>query len=161
MSEKQRSVRLQCIVGVLSLLGAAGAVSAQPVACLQKGKMDLTRPEFPSVTCWETLSTDSQPAAKLQEACETRFGPWDIESAVVPVCPAKPLGTCFDVKDGQSTGGAMAGVERPELLPALSLTNIHHYTPQLPHEWKKTAKNCTKSGGKWAGPGSGSSLLPF
>lgn len=161
MFEKQWSVGFQCLVCALSLLGAAGDVAAQPVACLQKGKMDLTRPEFPSVTCWETLATDDQPAAKLHEACVTRFGPWDIESAVVPVCPPKPLGTCFDVKDGQSSGDGLAGVERPELQPALSLTNIHHYTPQRPDEWKKTAKNCTKSGGKWVGPGSASSLLPF
>lgn len=160
-SNKKWGVELRFAVCTLCFLGAVGAVYAQPVSCLQKGKMDLTRPEFPSVTCWETLATGDQAAGKLQEACVTRFGPWDIESAVVPACPPRPLGSCFDVKDGQSSGGNMAGVELPGSLPEITLTNTHHYTPQLPHEWKKTAKNCTKSGGKWVGPGAESSLLPF
>jgi hypothetical protein len=156
--KKRCSIDLKCALYVLSLLGAAG-VSAQPVACLLKGKMDPTRPEFPSVTCGETLAAGDQPAAKLREACLIPFGPWEIESATVPACPPKPLGSCFDVKDGQSSGASLAGVELPEPLPGPALTNIHHYTPQLPHEWEKTAKNCKNSGGKWVGPGSGTSHL--
>jgi hypothetical protein len=151
---------LRPVVYAMCAFGAAGR-GAQPVACLQKGKMDITRPDFPSVTCWESLASNDSPASKLQELCVTPFGPWEIDSTVVPVCPPQPLGSCFDVKDGQSSGAGLAGVEKPGELPELSLTNIHHYTPQLPHEWKKTAKNCQKSGGKWVGPGLGSSLLGF
>lgn len=157
MQKKTWRTALKSALCALWLLGAAG-VSAQPVACIQKGKMDLTRPEFPLVTCWETLATGEQTAAKLQEACVVPFEPWEIESTIVPVCPPKPLGSCFDVKDGQSSGANLAGVELPDSLPIPGLTNIHHYTPQQPHEWKKTAKNCKKSGGKWVGPGSGTSL---
>lgn len=160
MKNTEWNLGFQALLCGLFFLGAPG-VEAQPVACLQKGKMDLTRPEFPSVTCWETLATDNQPESKLQEACETRFGPWGIESAVVPMCPPKPLGSCFDVKDGQANGASAAGVEFPDPFNGLALTHTHHYTPQLPHEWKKTAKICKKSGGKWVGPGSESSLLPF
>ena len=160
MKKKQWNPVLKGLFFGLLMAGASHAL-AQPFSCLQKGKMDLTRPEFPSVTCWETLASAAQPTSKLHEICETRFGPWDIESTIVPMCPPEPLGSCFDVKDGQSDGATAAGVELPDLQKAVALTHTHHYTPQLPHEWKKTVKNCKKSGGKWVGPGSESSLLPF
>lgn len=128
------------------LLGAIA--NAQPVSCLQEGKMDLSRPEFPSVTCWETLSTQNQSVTQLQEACAIPFGPWEIKSQVVPVCPPVPIGSCFDVKDGQD------GEQEVEA----SLTNTHHYSPQRPDEWRKTAKTCKKAGGRWVGPGKGPSL---
>lgn len=126
-----------------------GAIAhAQTVSCLQEGKMDSNRPEFPSVTCWETLSTTDQSLTQLQEACVIPFGPWDIQSKVVAACPAAPIGSCFDVKDGQDA----------EQQLEVSLTHTHHYSPQRPDEWRKTAATCKKAGGRWVGPGKGSSL---
>jgi hypothetical protein len=123
--------------------GQAGVV----VSCLQKGNMDITRPSLPLLSCWESASNGSDSVEDLHKACTVQMTPMKIDSALVPKCPPKALGTCI----GAKSGGA-ANSEK-------STSNHYHYTPQTFFEWRKSKKNCEASGGKWYGLGNRTRLF--
>lgn len=116
------------------------------VSCLQKGKMDITRPSLPLLSCWESMPTGGDSAEDLQKACTVQMTPMQIDSQLVPKCPPAALGTCIGARSGGAGGEA-------------SLSNHHHYTPQSYFEWKKSKKNCERLGGKWYGLGNQSGFF--
>lgn len=114
-----------------------GQSAAPQVSCLQQGKMDMTRPSLPLLSCWESAVASGEALEELQKACTVQMTPMaDVKSILVPKCPTKALGTCIGAKSGKS-----------------SKSDLYHYTPQTPPEWIKARKNCEKAGGEWYGLG--------
>lgn len=124
-----------------------GNVPGLVVSCLQKGNMDITRPSKPLISCWESASNGSDSVEELHKACTQQMTPMKIDSTLVPKCPSKALGTCIGAHNG---GGANS---------EKSLSNHYHYTPQSLQEWRKSKKNCERSGGKWYGLGNTSGFF--
>lgn len=118
-----------------------GTVPGQVVSCLQKGNMDINRLSTPLISCWESASNGSDSVEELHKACTQQMTPMKIDSTLVPKCPSKALGTCIGAHNG---GGANS---------EKSLSNHYHYSPQSLQEWRKSKKNCERSGGKWYGLG--------
>ena len=119
-----------------------GQSAAPQVSCLQQGKMDMTRPSLPLLSCWESAVASGEALEELQKACTVQMTPMaDVKSILVPKCPTKALGTCIGAKSGSANGEQ-------------STSNHYHYTPQTLSDWRKSKKNCERSGGKWHGLGS-------
>jgi hypothetical protein len=125
-----------------------GSMPGTPVACLQKGKLDIKRPSLPLITCSETIPVGKATSAALQEACTQNLEPMKLvdpgySAVVVPLCPKAPpsLGTCIGAKGGSNED-------------SITISNHYHYTPQNLFEWIKSRKNCEKAQGKWYGLGS-------
>ena len=114
-----------------------GQSAGVQVSCLQQGKMDMTRPSLPLLSCWESPVASGESLEEVQKACTVQMTPMaDVQSTLVPKCPTKALGTCIGAKNGKS-----------------SKSDHYHYTPQTPPEWIKAKKNCEKAGGEWYGLG--------
>lgn len=125
-----------------------GSMPGMPVACLQKGKLDIQRPSLPLITCSETIPIGKATSAALQDACSKNLEPMKLvdpgyTAVVVPLCPKAPpsLGTCIGAKGGSKED-------------SITISNHYHYTPQNLFEWIKSRKNCEKAEGKWYGLGS-------
>lgn len=113
-----------------------GQSAAPQVSCLQQGKMDMTRPSLPLLSCWESPVSGGETVDELQKACTVQMTPMKIDSTLVPKCPSKALGTCIGAQNGKG-----------------SKSDHYHYTPQTISDWIKSKKNCEKAGGEWYGLG--------
>lgn len=123
-----------------------GSMPGVPVSCLQKGKLDISRPSLPLITCSETLPVGQATTEALVDACTNKLEAMKLvdpgySSAALPLCPKASLGTCIGAKGGSKDG-------------SITISNHYHYTPQNLFEWIKSRKSCEKSGGKWFGLGS-------
>jgi hypothetical protein len=64
-----------------------GSMPGTPVACLQKGKLDIKRPSLPLITCSETIPVGKATSAALQEAGRS----WLLGSRRAPLPKGSPF----------------------------------------------------------------------